>query len=96
MKTTENNGQFRPGEPRPANAGRKKGSPNKATAQMKTICARLIEDPLYEASLKKRLHAGELAPAVECLLLHYYAGKPKDELEVSAANDLASLLAGRR
>lgn len=60
--------------------GRPKGSLNKATIEIKEAARLLLEDPVYQASLKARLEAGT-AGAVEPLLYHYVYGKPKDTIE---------------
>jgi len=45
--------------------GRQKGTSNKATAEAKEVCNRLVDDPLYQRTLQRRLRAGKLSPAVE-------------------------------
>jgi hypothetical protein len=62
--------------------GRKKGTPNKATADVRALCTQLLTDPAYVANFTERLHAGKLAPHVEALLWHYAYGKPVEHLEV--------------
>jgi len=70
----------------PANrTGRPKGSPNKATADIKAIATRLVNDPGYVASLEVRLKRGT-AGAVEPLLFHYAYGKPKEVRELTGAD----------
>jgi hypothetical protein len=79
--------------------GRPKGTPNKATAEAKAVCSRLVDDPVYQAKLQQRLRAGKLAPAVECMLWHYAKGKPKEQIEVDGSVDwevLAQRLASVR
>ena len=63
--------------------GRKKGVPNKATAEVRAACAAIVDDPTYRRQLIARAQAGTLAPAVECMLWHYAKGKPKDRVEHS-------------
>ena len=63
--------------------GRRRGVPNKVTAEARVACGELVDDPLYRERLKARLLAGKLPPALECLLWHYAKGKPKDELQVT-------------
>ena len=65
--------------------GRLPGSLNKATVEVKQACAELVDDPGYRRRLGERLRAGELSPAVECMLWHYAKGKPKDESRVHLA-----------
>ncbi len=69
--------------------GRRKGTSNKATAEAKEVCNRLVDDALYQTTLQRRLRAGKLSPAVECMLWHYAKGKPREELGVEGAVTLA-------
>lgn len=62
--------------------GRKKGALNKATRQIRDITQKLF-DEAYFAGVKVRLGDGKLAPAVECKLLAYAFGEPKQSYEVS-------------
>lgn len=57
--------------------GRKPGVPNRATVEIKESSRRLVEDPDYVQSLRRRLVSGK-APHMETLLFHYAYGKPKD------------------
>ena len=60
------------GEGNPGNShGRPKGVPNKVTAEAKAACNELVDDLAYRAALRKRLIAGKLAPAAECMLWWY-------------------------
>ena len=72
---------------RTAGPGRPAGVPNKATQEMKALAQRLVRDRAYQKNLRTRLQAGELPPAVECMLYHYAYGKPADHLNVKG--DLA-------
>ena len=73
--------------------GRRKGTPNKVTAEAKVICAAILDDPTYRTNLTARARAGTLAPAVEAMLWHYAFGKPKDSLDVTVGpvGDLSEL-----
>ena len=42
--------------------GRTKGTPNKATAEAKAVCAAIVDDPVYRQGLMERAQAGKLAP----------------------------------
>lgn len=64
--------------------GRKPGVPNRATLEIRDASRRLLEDPAYQVSLKRRLSAGK-APHMETLLHHYAYGKPKDELDLGGS-----------
>jgi hypothetical protein len=51
-----------------------------------------VLDKDYVENLKIRAKGGDLAPAVEVLLLHYLLGKPTDEVEhIESGNDLADM-----
>ena len=56
---------------RGGSGGRPKGSPNKATVEIKSFCRNLLSDKAYVTSLRKRLLAGKLAPAFEVMLFAY-------------------------
>src|SRR5215472_5239412 len=56
--------------------GRPRGTPNKATQEVRALARRLVDDPQYQASVQRRLRDGE-AGALELLLWHYAYGKPK-------------------
>lgn len=68
--------------------GRPAGVPNKATQEVKALCQRLVEDPVYQAGFVVRLNDGKLAPQLEALVWHYAYGKPKEsvDVKVSTAN----------
>ena len=67
--------------------GRPKGVPNKATAEIKAVARRLVEDPLYVTALAQRLVRGR-APHMETLLFHYAYGKPKETVEHSGTLEM--------
>ena len=73
--------------------GRRKGTPNKVTAEARAVCAAILDDPTYRTNLTARARAGTLAPAVEAMLWHYAFGKPRESLEVTVgpAGDLSEL-----
>jgi hypothetical protein len=71
--------------------GRKAGTPNKATAEIKDVARSLLEDPVYQAKLKQRLRDGK-APQIEQLLYHYAYGKPKERFEGSKGTTLEELV----
>ena len=53
------------------------GCANKATVEIKSFAAKIIDDPKYAESAKKRIIEGK-APHLELALLAYRYGKPKD------------------
>jgi hypothetical protein len=62
--------------------------PNKATREAKEFCASVVDDPAYQATIRRRAMRGQLAPAVECMLWYYAKGKPKEQLEHSGQQDI--------
>ncbi len=76
--------RFRPGESGNP-AGRGKGALNKATLEIRLAARQIVEDPTYREKLLAAARARKLAPAVECLLLYYAYGKPKDAVDVSVS-----------
>lgn len=50
---------FPKGQPRPANAGRRKGTPNKATRAVREFLAELCDDPLVQKSVRRRIVKGD-------------------------------------
>ena len=60
--------------------GRRAGTPNKATREIRDAARRLLEEPAYLRSVRARLLEGK-APQLEVLLHHYAYGKPKDTVE---------------
>jgi hypothetical protein len=74
--------------------GRKPGVPNKVTFEIKALCVRLLEDPVYQRQLRRDLRRREIAPQIEQMLYAYGYGKPKEHIEIEAGATLAQLLAG--
>lgn len=60
--------------------GRPKGVPTKATVEVRALCQRIVNDPAYQAALKKRLESGDIAPQIEALVWFYAYGKPQEAL----------------
>ena len=63
--------------------GRPKGVVNKATAEIREATQRLF-DADYFTNVKIRLDLGKLPPAVECKLLAYAYGEPKQSIALDA------------
>jgi len=71
---------FRKGKPK--TGGRKRGTSNKATPEIKEFARSLLESPNYRASLKKRVICGK-APKIEELLYHYAYGRPVERTDIT-------------
>lgn len=76
-----------PGRPKgtPKTGGRAKGTPNKATVEVKAFCRGILESHDYRVALKRRVKAGELPPGMEQMLWAYAYGKPKEQVELTGA-----------
>lgn len=72
--------------------GRPKGSLNRGTRIIKNLAKDIFEDPEYRAYLIEAAKTGKLNPKITVELMHYYAGKPKDTVQVDASDALAKLL----
>ena len=62
---------------KPKTGGRKAGTTNKATVEIKEFARLILEAPLYQTRLRSRVMQGK-APQIEVLLFHYAYGKPKE------------------
>lgn len=59
------------------------GVPNRASTVARIAALRLLESVDYVESLKARVKAGTLAPAIEKMLWHYAYGRPVERIELS-------------
>lgn len=66
---------------RPANSGRKKGTGNLVTTELKDFFRIFYETPRYQTSLKNRLVDGR-AGGVEVFGWQTAVGKPKETIDV--------------
>jgi len=63
--------------------GRRKGTPNRATREIKAATSAFLSSPAYLASAEERILKGE-APHLETLWHHYAFGKPKETVAVES------------
>ena len=63
-----------------ASSGRRKGTPNKATVEIRQLARDLVDDAAYRDALRTRLINGT-AGAMEPMLWAYAYGKPKDTVK---------------
>ena len=83
---------FKKGEPRPANAGRKRGIPNKATADVKALAQSYAPEAVKELARLALNAQSEQArvTAIKEILDRAY-GKPHITAEVSTPRDVRDL-----
>jgi hypothetical protein len=67
----------------PKTGGRKMGTPNKATVEVRAWARGVVEDPQVHATTLDMARTGRLAPAVLIELLHYAYGKPKETTDLT-------------
>lgn len=84
---------------KPRFGGRSKGTPNRATAEVKAFLDRVFKrcfaDPEFESNLVKAITKMEIDPAALRLLMAYYAGVPTKPLERQpGAATLEQIVAG--
>lgn len=78
---------------KPKTGGRKAGTTNKATVEIKEFARSILEDPLYQKRLRGRVGQGK-APQIEVLMFHYAYGKPKEHFSVERGPTLEELVLG--
>ena len=66
--------------------GRRAGVPNKTTGEGRAMARRVLDDPAYWKSLKRRLIRGE-APRLEQLIWEYGYGRPQAERDDAPGTD---------
>ena len=71
--------------------GRPKGVPNKTTREIRELSQKLFDDE-YFARVRQRIISNRLAPAVECKLLAYAFGEPKQVVDLPALSDITAML----
>lgn len=62
--------------------GRPKGTVNRLTMEAREFARTILDSEEYQASIRERIVARTLPPAIEVALLHYRYGKPSDTLDV--------------
>lgn len=77
----------------PKTGGRQKGIGNHVTTEARAVCSRIIENPLYLATLEARAQAGTLPPALETMLWAYAKGKPVEQIAVTSTHTEVSIAA---
>ena len=72
------------GEPRTAGSGRKKGTPNRRTVQMRELMTSLCHDVDYQYRLRADFRRRRVHPAIESLVWAHTVGKPTERVRLSA------------
>jgi len=69
--------RFKKGQKKPAKSGRRIGVPNRTSMESRELARSLLDD-VYYGALKSRLRNGTAPSSVECLILNYAHGRPKE------------------
>jgi hypothetical protein len=59
----------------PKTGGRQKGTPNRATVEVRAAAAAIVDDPVYRRTLARHMRARTVQPAIESLMWHYAKGQ---------------------
>jgi hypothetical protein len=79
--TKSNGGRFKKGQKRPANAGRRKGTPNKATRAWKDFVKACSDDTELQDALRQRCLD---RPDLLLRVAEHAVGRPKETVAVEA------------
>jgi hypothetical protein len=90
------NGRFAPGNGRPANAGRRKGTPNRTTRAVREFLAALAEDVAIQDAVRERILAGDAVAFFRAV--DHVLGRPKESVDVNVPQSdlLIERIAGMR
>jgi hypothetical protein len=77
-------GGSKPGERR---GGRKRGTPNKVTSEVRALAAEIVDDPIYRAKLLRDFRKRRVTPQVECLFWYFAYGRPIDRIAIGGPGD---------
>ena len=84
---------FKKGQPRLPNAGRKPGSLNKLTRDVKEFMRELVDDPEIQDSVRAQILKGDRGAMAGFLgVAAHVVGRPKETVELSTSPSLAKLL----
>jgi hypothetical protein len=75
------NGRFAPGHARLPKAGRRKGTPNKATRPIREFLAALADDGAVQEAVRERIVSGDAVAFFRAV--DHVLGKPRESVDVS-------------
>ena len=64
-------------------SGRKPGTPNRVSVEVRQLVAELVNDAAYQQKLRAAFRSRKLHPTIESLVWAYFLGKPTQPLQVS-------------
>lgn len=77
-------------------SGRKKGQPNLATVALKTLVEQLVNNPRYQARLRRDFEGRRVHPTIEALVWAHVVGKPVERVQLQADVSVSGRLAEER
>ena len=78
------------------NSGRKKGTTNRRSVEVKALVSQLVNDVAYQHKLRADFRRRKVSPAIEALIWSYHLGKPTQTLDLTATVDVNARLRRRR
>jgi len=77
-------------------AGRKKGTPNKISVEVRRLVSDLMTDADYQRRLRADFRQRRVHPTIEALIWTYHLGKPKQQIELSGSVDVTARMEAER
>ena len=71
------------GAPRTPGSGRKRGTPNRKTVELRELMTALTGDIDYQQRLRRAFISRRVHPTTEARIWEYTIGRPKEQIEVS-------------
>ena len=84
------------GAPRTPGSGRRRGSLNRKTIELRQLMSALAGDVEYQERFSNAFRRRRLHPSTEMRVWEYVVGKPKEQIEVSAKLSMEARLAAER
>jgi len=81
MVTRARNGRFTKGSTRPPSAGRRRGTPNRATRAVKEFLSEILDRADVQDAIRERILAGDTGAFFKAIEIVH--GKPRQALEVN-------------
>jgi len=87
---------IRPKGDRYPGSGRKKGTPNRISVELRTLVTELVNDVDYQHKLRADFRARRVHPAIEALIWNHSLGKPKETVQLTGDLSVNARLAEER
>ena len=69
-------------------SGRKKGTPNKISVELRTLVSQLLTDTDYQFRLRRDFRRRKVHPTIESLIWAYHLGKPSQPIAMTGSMTL--------